>query len=46
MGAFLSYNRKFLLDGLDFQSKILYVINSGQEDWSQVQVSIGLGIQF
>lgn len=46
MGVFLSYNRKFLLDGLDFQSKILYVINSGQEDWSQVQVSIGLGIQF
>jgi hypothetical protein len=46
MGVFLSYNRKFLLDGLDFQSKILYVINNGQEDWSQVQVSIGLGIKF
>lgn len=46
MGAFLYYQRKFFLEHLDFQSKILYVINNGQEDWSQVQVSIGLGIQF
>lgn len=46
MGAFILYNRKFLLDRLDFQSKISYLVNDGQEDWSQVQVSIGLGIQF
>jgi hypothetical protein len=46
MGAFLSYNRQLFLERLNFYSKILYVINSGQEDWSQVQVSIGLGIQF
>jgi hypothetical protein len=46
MGAFLSYQRKFLLDRLDFQSRIHYVINNGQEDWSQVQVSVGLGVQF
>lgn len=46
MGAFLFYQRKFLLDRLDFQSRIHYVINNGQEDWSQVQVSVGLGVQF
>lgn len=46
MGAFLSYQRKFLLDRLDFQSRIHYVINNGEEDWSQVQVSVGLGVQF
>jgi hypothetical protein len=46
MGVFLSYQRNFLRDRLDFQSRIYYVSNNGQEDWSQVQVSIGLGIQF
>lgn len=46
MGAFLSYNRKFFLDRLDVQSRILYMVNDGQEDWSQVQVSLGLRIQF
>lgn len=46
MGAFLSYSRQLFLERLNFHSKILYVINSGQEDWSQVQVTVGLGIQF
>ena len=46
MSVFLSYDRQFFLERLNFNSRILYAINSGQEDWSQVQVSIGLGVQF
>lgn len=46
MGVFLSYDRKLLMERLDFQSRIIYAINHGQENWSQVQVSIGLGVQF
>jgi hypothetical protein len=46
MSMFLSYDRQFFLERLNFNSRILYAINSGQEDWSQVQVSIGLGVQF
>lgn len=45
-GVFLSYNRKFILERVDFQSRITYLINKGQEDWSQIQLSAGLGAQF
>jgi hypothetical protein len=46
LSTFVSYRRKFFLDRVDFESQIRYSVNDGQEDWSQLQISAGLEVQF
>ena len=46
LSAYLSYRRKFLLDRLNFESKLRYAVNDGQVDWNQFQVFAGLDVQF
>jgi hypothetical protein len=45
-GIFISYQRRFLHDRLEFDSRVRYSVNSGNVDWSQVQVTAGLELQF
>ena len=42
LSVFLSYSRKCCVDRLDFNSTIRYVMNDGQRDWSQIQLSAGI----
>lgn len=45
-GIFVTYRRNFFLERLEFDSRIRYSINRGNSDWSQLQVSAGLRLQF
>jgi hypothetical protein len=45
-GVFVTYRRNFFLERLEFDSRIRYSMNRGNSDWSQVQVSAGLRLQF
>ncbi|MEX1048419.1 MAG: hypothetical protein WED15_02740 [Akkermansiaceae bacterium] len=45
-GVFISYRRKLFSDRLDFDSRARYVINDGNADWSQLQLSVQLNMQF
>lgn len=46
VGAYVTYRRKFFLDRVDFDSKIRYAVNDGNEDWEQLQISAGLEVRF
>lgn len=46
LGVYITYRRKFFLERVDFDSKIRYSVNEGQQDWSQLQVSAGLEVRF
>jgi hypothetical protein len=45
-GVFVTYRRKFFLERLEFDSRVRYLMNNGNSDWSQVQVSAALRLQF
>jgi hypothetical protein len=44
--VFLSYGRPLFNERMDFSTTIRYSENSGQNDWSQVQLTAELGISF
>lgn len=46
VGVYVTYRRKFFLDRVDFDSKIRYAVNDGQEDWEQLQISAGFEVKF
>ena len=46
IGVFLIYRREIISDRIDIQSKIRYAANEGLVDWNQLQVSLGLSVQF
>lgn len=46
LGVYVTYRRKFFLERVDFDSKIRYSVNDGQQDWSQLQISAGLEVRF
>ncbi len=46
LGLILSYSRPLFSDRVGFNSSISYVINNGQEDWTQVLVNLGLNYAF
>lgn len=46
LGVYISYRRKFFLERVDFDSRVRYTVNDGQEDWSQLQISAGLEVRF
>ena len=45
-GIFTSYTRTLLTERLDFQTRIRWATNNGQQDWSQFQVSAGITLNF
>ena len=46
LSAILSYSRKLFLDRVAFDSSIRYTLNDGRYDWSRLQVTAGLKIDF
>ncbi len=44
--AVLTYVRPIFSDRLGFSTSLSYTLNSGQKDWSQVQLNAGLNIGF
>jgi hypothetical protein len=46
LGLFLTYSRNFFLDRVSAYSTVRYNTNSGDTDWSQWQVSLGLNVPF
>jgi hypothetical protein len=46
IGAFAGYRRKLFSRRLDFNATARYSINDGREDWSQLQISLGLDFEF
>lgn len=46
LSFFLGYNRNLFSERLGFNSQIRYVINSGQTDWTQLELILGLNYSF
>jgi hypothetical protein len=46
LSAFIGYERNFFKDRLKARSMIRYSINDGDDDWSQVLVTLGLDVHF
>jgi len=46
LSAVLTYSRPIFGNRLGFNSSVRYVVNSGQKDWSQIQMNIGLSMGF
>jgi hypothetical protein len=46
LAGFVSYNRPLFTDRLDFQSVLRYTLNEGGEDWTQLQLLVGLLLRF
>jgi hypothetical protein len=46
LGVFISYRRNLVSDRLKFESTARYVVNDGNTDWSQLQLSLKLNLQF
>ncbi len=46
LSAVLTYRRKLFSDRLDFDSSVRYTVNQGNTDWSQVQLTAGLRLEF
>ena len=46
LSLILSYQRPLFLGRVDFNSSFYYAINSGQGEWSQIQLNLGLSTQF
>jgi hypothetical protein len=44
--AYLTYRRKLFQDRVSWESSLRYAANDGQKDWSQVQLTTGIGIEF
>ncbi|QJE97056.1 hypothetical protein [Luteolibacter luteus] len=44
--AYLTYRRKLFLDRVSWESSLRYAANDGQKDWSQWQLTTGVGIEF
>ena len=44
--AVLTYARPIFSDRLGFSTSLSYTLNSGQKDWSQIQLHAGLNIGF
>jgi hypothetical protein len=45
-GVFMSYQRPLFEDRIGFSSSLRYSFNDAKDDWSQIQLNIGLSIQF
>lgn len=43
---FINYQRPLFKDRVNFNAEARYTFNNGQEDWSQWQLSAGLGVSF
>lgn len=46
IAVFVRYNRPLFSERLDFNSEIRYTFNDRDDDWSQVQVAVGLSVTF
>ena len=46
LSAILSYSRKLFLDRVGFDASIRYTLNDGRYDWSQLQVTTGIKLEF
>jgi hypothetical protein len=46
LSFFLGYGRNLFSERLSFNSQIRYSVNSGQTDWSQFVLSLGLNYTF
>jgi hypothetical protein len=46
LSLFLGYGRNLFSERLSFNSQIRYAINSGQSDWTQFELSMGLNYTF
>lgn len=46
ISVFLNYRRKFFLDRFEFESELRYTENSGQTDWDQIRLTLGVEMQF
>ena len=46
LSLFLGYNRAFFNERLSFDSTVRYTTNSGDEDWNQWLLSLGLSMPF
>jgi hypothetical protein len=46
LGVFISYQRPLLNDRVRLSSMVRYAINDGNSDWSQVQLNVGISMEF
>lgn len=46
LNIYASYSRAFFLEQVSFIGTLLYAVNDGQSEWTQVQLSLGLNVQF
>jgi len=46
LSVFLGYDRKLFTERVTFNSQIHYSVNSGQSDWTQLVLTLGLNIAF
>jgi len=46
LSVFLGYGRNLFTERVTFNSKIHYSVNSGQSDWTQLVLTLGLNIAF
>lgn len=46
IGILLSFQRPFFTDRIGFNTSLRYSINSGQNEWSQLQLNTGLSMEF
>ncbi len=46
LNAYLTYRRKIFSDRISWESSLRAATNDGQKDWSQWQISTGIGIQY
>ena len=46
MSVVVAYSRSIFSDRLGFNTSINYALNSGQNEWSQIQLSAGLNLGF
>ncbi len=46
LGVFISYQRPLLNNRVRLNSMVRYAINDGDSDWSQVQMNVGLSMEF